>query len=474
MTAAAQTVARGITLGLTVVTTAVVARALDVDQYATWTTVVSLVTLASILLDPALSPVLVRRLVTAPHTAPTAAAMRRVRLAVGVLAFLAVSAVAVALRGSGSAVLAIVLAAQLVPRSLVLNATAWLQVDQRLHRQTLMEGLSAAVGLVAVAVAAVLDAPGAVLALTALTGPAVLLAGLMRRELRRTPSSRLPSPGPQAGKVRSVLREVAPLAVALAIVAFSVRSHTIFVNAAEDSQGVAQFLFAFLFIEQVMVVGGILGNALLPLVANRARTTDLLSDEVTHRLTVAVAGLGGCVGVALLGLSGVLTRVIGGPRLAGAGHYVELLSPMAPVFMLSILVAYLYLSVGRSRRYLWINAIALALNLAAHTAFTLRYGAVAAARISWLTELVVVSLAFVPIARTGPSGASAAARNAVVVVALVIGAELSAAGLLPRGVGACLALVGVLAVTRSALLWCLHEVVPPGLARRARYRRRAA
>ena len=102
----------------------------------------------------------------------------------------------------------------------------------------------------------------------------------MRRELALAPSARATPPGDGAERVRSVLREAAPLAGALVLVSLYVRLHVVFVNAVEDAQGVAEYLLAFQFIEQLFVVAGILAGTLLPLLAARAARVDLLADRV--------------------------------------------------------------------------------------------------------------------------------------------------------------------------------------------------
>jgi O-antigen/teichoic acid export membrane protein len=458
-TVVAQTAARAVALGAMVLSTAIVARALTVEQYADWVTVLSLVALVAFVLDPGVSPVIVRRLAQQPDEAPRPAAMLRVRLLLGAGAYAAIVAIALALRGADAWAIALALGAQVVPRSLVLNATAWLQVDHRLHRQTALEAVVAGIGLAGLGVAVALDASPAVLALAGLTLPACLLAVLVRRELLRTPSAALASPGAQGPKVRAVLVEVAPLAVALALTTLYSRSYTVFVNAAEDSAGVALFLFAFLFVEQIIVVAGIVGNALLPLVANRARGTDLLGDELTADVTVGLTALGALGAGLLLVLADPLARLVGGPDLADAGRFIELLAPTAPVYLLAVTLGYIYLSVGLIRRYLWFNLAALAFNLTAHALFTLDVGASAAARIAWMTELVVVALSFWPLARGSAAGARAALRNAILLGAVVAGAELTGAGEVAPALAAAGVVLVTLLVARGALTRFGGEIV---------------
>jgi O-antigen/teichoic acid export membrane protein len=452
VTFAAQTVARGITLAVVATSTAVVTRAVGIDTYANWATILSLVALLGFLLDPALSPVIVRRLAQEPQNAPTAEATQRVRGLLGLGALVLVIVTSLILRGSGALALALALGSQVVPRALVLNATPWLQADHRLHRQTAWEAVTALLGLVALVIAAALGGSAVLLALVGFTVPALVLAAIMRRELRLTPSTRLPPPGPQGVRVRSVLHEIAPLAGALVLLAAYTRSYTFFVNAAEGATNVARYLFAFLFIEQVFVVSAILAAAVLPLLAVRARDHELFRDGLTHDLAVAVAGLGAVGSATLLAIAPLLCRVFGGPELAPAARYLELLTPMVTVVPVAFLLGYLHMAIGLGRRYLRINIAALALNLAANGVLTLSLGAAAAARVSWATEAIVVAVALVPIARATRSGARATALVAVLFAVAVACAEFVGGGVLPSVAGAAILFAVALLLARGQVL----------------------
>ena len=320
----------------------------------------SVVALLSFLLDPALSPVIVRRLAQEPGSVPTPAATEGLRVVLGLVALVLVVAATVALRGLHALPLAAALGGQILPRALVLNATPWLQADHRLHRQTAWEAVTAAVGLAALVVAAALDASPAVLAPRRLHGPDGVPGA---RHAPRDPPGALEPPAaagrPVGPPARRSLVEVGPLAAALTLTAVYSRVYTIFVNAAEDAAGVAQFLFAYLFVEQILVVSGIFAAALLPLLAVRARATRLFADRLTHELFVATAALGAIGAGALIALAPLLCRLIGGPNLAPADRYLELLAPMAAIVPVAFFLGYLHMAVGLGRRYLRINVVAL-------------------------------------------------------------------------------------------------------------------
>ncbi|MGE4425280.1 MAG: lipopolysaccharide biosynthesis protein [Solirubrobacteraceae bacterium] len=459
-TVIAQVGARLVSVIAVVGSTAIVVRHLGIEAYADWGTVVQLAALMAFAVDPGVSPIVVRRILQDPRTAPVPSALVPVRLALATLAFVVVVAVTVGLRGDGAVLLAAALGAQVVPRALVLNATPWLQVDQRLHRQTALEALAALLGLTMLGAAAAGGASAAVLGLVGFTVPTALLALLMRRELRITPSRALDVPGPQRDRVQSVVSEVAPLAGALVLVAVYMRIYIVFVNEAEDEATIGRFVFAFQFVDQLMVAAGIVAGAALPLLAVRATAQRLLRDHRTHDLVVAVTAVGALIGVAMIALATPITDVVGGPEASGAERYLRLLAPIAPLLLASFVLAYVYVAIGQSRRYLVFNAVGLVVNLAAHALLTLSHGAEAAARITWGTEMVVTGLALAGITLVA-SGRRAAAATATVVVVVAVASELAAAGTVAPLVAAGGAGLVTSVVAHRPLRWMADAVGVP-------------
>ena len=135
-TVVAQGAGRAVTLVAAIAATAVVTRSVGVATYADWATVLSLVAMLAFLLDPGISPIVVRRLAQDPALAPPPRDLLRARLVLATGALVIVVAATAALRGASAIPLALVLGAQLIPRAAVLNAGAWMQAVHRLHRQT--------------------------------------------------------------------------------------------------------------------------------------------------------------------------------------------------------------------------------------------------------------------------------------------------------------------------------------------------
>ena len=78
ITVVAQAIARGITLFVVLGSTAIVTRAVGVGVYADWVTALSLMAMAGYLLDPGITPVIVRRLVQDSDSSPRPRSMMAV------------------------------------------------------------------------------------------------------------------------------------------------------------------------------------------------------------------------------------------------------------------------------------------------------------------------------------------------------------------------------------------------------------
>ncbi len=444
VTASGQMASRALALALTVASTAVVVRAIGEDGFATWGTVLMLFAMFAFALDPGVAPVVVRRLSQDPDQAPSPSALLSARLALAVAAYIAVVAVSLALRGDAALAVALVLAAQLLPRAVVMNVGTWMQAEHRLHVQTSLEAATVGGGLLLLIPLAAMDAPAWVLAAAGVLLPAIVLAWLMQRQLHKLAAVPPRGRGVDRGLVRSVLREAAPLAGAIVLVSIYTRIGVVFVNEAQGGD-VADFTFAFLFIEQVIVVAAIVAATLLPMLAARASTRSPPEDPVVHDLLEAVSVLGAVGAIALVALARPLVLLIGGGELEGATELLRLLAPTCVALFANLYVAYLFVATGRARLYLIYNLVGLAVSLLLGFTLTLEHGAEAAARVTWITELTVVCLAAVPFFGREGGGRRALAWVVVTMAVAVACSELVTAGTLSP-VPAALAAAGLLAL----------------------------
>jgi O-antigen/teichoic acid export membrane protein len=434
VTAASQVVARVSTLVFTVAATAIVARTIGKDGFADWGTVLMLTAMVAFLLDPGLAPVVVRRLALGESEAPSPESLLGVRLALSAAAFVAVVVLGLALRGSGVVVLAIVLAAQLFPRAVVLNAGTWMQAEHRLHVQTGLEAITIAGGLALLVPAAALGAPPAVLAAVGVLLPSAVLATLMWRELETVP--RTPSRGRLAerGLVRAVLREAAPLAGAVLLVSLYTRIGVVFVNEAKNGAEVADFTFAFLFIEQAIVVAVILAATLLPMLVERGVGESGARPALVGDMLSLVTFIGTLGALALIALARPLVLLIGGNGLEGAVQPLTLLAPACAALFANCYMGYAHVAARRAGRYLAFNLVGLAISVVLGFALTLEQGADGAARVTWITETVVVLLAAGSFLWGSAQGRSALVHLVVTLGVVTVCAELASAGTLAPAV----------------------------------------
>ena len=282
--------------------------------------------------------------------------------------------------------------------------------------------------------------------------PALVLAWLMQRKMGGLASA--PSRGREVERrlVRSVLREAAPVAGAIVLVSVYTRIGVVFVNEAGEG-GVAAFTLAFLFIEQLFLVAGIIAATLLPMLAARAATRSLAEDEVSQDLLEAVSVLGALAAIVLIGVAEPAVLLIGGAELEGATNILRLLAPACVAILVNFYVAYLFVAARRAPLYLIYNLVGLVVSVVLGVVLTLDHGAEAAARVTWITELTVVSLAAVPFFGRAAGGRRALGWFAGAMGLAVVCSELVAAGTLdpvPAALvaGALLALAGLPRVRR--------------------------
>jgi O-antigen/teichoic acid export membrane protein len=422
-TASGQLLAKGVLGVIGVASTAVITRALGVGGYANWALGLSLVAIVGFALEPGFAPVIGRRIWQRDEPVPQPSALLAYRLALAAAVYVIVALAALAIRGVDAMLLTLVLAAELYPRSLTLNAATWLQAYHRLHRQAWLEAGAAALGLLALLALSAADASPYLLAACGVVLPATVLALLSARQLRTVPHEA--EAGDQRAALRSLLREVAPLAAAILLVSLYTRIDVVFVAIAEDAAGLAQYLLAFRFVEQLIIVAAILAQTLLPMIAARVSSETAFEDAGLHRTMVALALLGTLGAEALIVAAKPLIALVGGDSFAFAAKLLILLAPMATALLLNYFLAYLLMTIRLGSRYLRYNAIALAFNLAANAALTLKYGNVAAARVTWATEFLVVAAAMLPLARAHAGGRAAALRCALLVAVTIASSELA-------------------------------------------------
>jgi O-antigen/teichoic acid export membrane protein len=390
------------------VSTSIVTRALGTDRYAQWATVLSILAMVSFLTDPGLSAVLVKRISGGDADLPPISTLILLKMGLAMLVFLIVVAGTSVLQGLAAIPIAVALGAQVFPRSAIQLSSGWMQARHRLHWQTWLDALLSALGVLIMFAASRAGAVGWQLALFGVTLPTVALAVLSHRQARNLIVGAPTNAHWQ--KILPILREAAPLAAALALVALYSRIDVVFVTAAERPAGVAAYLLAYRVVDQTMVVATVLGTSVLPLVAARAQRTAIASNPATHSMLVCIALIGAIGSLLAVALATPAIYVLGGSRFRTAVPLLTLLAPEIAALFLNFGLGYTLIGMGRSRRYLSINAVALLLNILANLLFTLQFGARAAAIVTWCTELSVVCLAAAPFFQATAKGRGAILR----------------------------------------------------------------
>jgi O-antigen/teichoic acid export membrane protein len=426
VTVGGQALGRGALLVIGVANTAIITRALGIGTYADWATVLSLFALFSFAMDPGLTSVIVRRLSIPGERAPRADSVLRLKFVLALVVYVLICIAAISLRGFDTAVLAALLALQIFPRAVIGNAQAWLQAHHLVHRQTAYEVGTGVAGTGALLALALIDAPPVALAVAGFVAPAVVLAVFTQRQLRRLPKAAWAPADPAS--LRSVWHEAAPIAGSVVLLALYTRIDTFFVNIADSAIGVALYLLAYRLIEQTQAVANIIATTALPLLADLASRVDIFRDRRLYEGLLSVTAVGVAISGGLIIAADPLIAVLGGDQFSGGSVFVVLLAPLCGALFVNFYLGYFYIGIGRGRRYLYVNAVGLAVNLAGNAAFTLSYGASAAARVSWVTEFVVVGLNLYPLFRHGRLAFTTCLRVTVLLGALAVAAEVGADG----------------------------------------------
>jgi O-antigen/teichoic acid export membrane protein len=423
------------------VSTAILTRHLGADGYAHLATSLSLYAMFAFILDPGLTPVLVRR-ITSREPVPKPRRTLAIRLALGFVVFATTAAIGTFLSGWAAAAVAVVIAFQAMPRAVILNAAPWLQADHRLHRQSIAEVGFAAAALCMLLVAANIGAPAAVLAFLPYVSPALGVAGmafLFARSARGTASEEQDL----RQFVGSVFRETAPIAGAVALISLYTRVDVVFVNAADSADQVARYLLSWRLVEQSLFFAGVVGAAAMPLFVSRSAQRHPAEDATVHAALVAVAAVAAIGALMTIALASPLMWVLGGASFEPGAILLRLLAPAIPALFVNFLLGSLWIGRGEGRKYLKFNALGLLFNLAGNAFFTMRYGVEAAARLSWMTEVLVVAMAARPLLVSSARGKATGAKLVVGLLLVTAGSELTANGLVGPWVAAPLAAVVV-------------------------------
>ena len=191
------------------------------------------------------------------------------------------------------------------------------------------------------------------------------------------------------GEFKKILKNALPVAVSLLFVILYFKMDTVMLSLMRPSADVGMYSVAYKVLEIVIFVPAILAGLLMPIlskeavnISERFRRIMALSFDIMLALALPAA-------VVMIILAGPIIAVVGG---AGFGQSVLILRVLAVAVILIFfgnLGGNALVALNLQNKSVWIYALGAVLNFVANLIFIPRYGALAAALNTVLTELVV-------------------------------------------------------------------------------------
>jgi len=205
--------------------------------------------------------------------------------------------------------------------------------------------------------------------------------------------SRLPRPG--LSLIKNLVRESAPLGLAMVINTIYFRVDSVILSLFRSDSEVGLYNLSYRILEILAVLFGYFTASAFPVISG-----DLQSDKVRFRLVVQktfnfilLISVPSVVGIFLL--SKPIILILGGPDFSPARASLRILTFATGLIFLNSFPGLLIIAANRQKSALWINFTALAVNVILNLIFIPRYGFIAAAWVTLLSELVVMVLAAV-------------------------------------------------------------------------------
>ncbi len=363
-------------------------RQLGVDGYGVFVTVMAFCALLSAVSDLGLGATTVREVASRRlddgRAIGTAISIRALNSAFVVLGGIAV---AVAMRQPPAVVIGIAVAAVYV---LLLGVYAVgpnvvLQVRARFGWVAVAAAIQGGVWLVGVGVVVLgnLDSVGAIVALS--------LAALAGLTVSAWAGSRmLDTPLAFDRRVaRALLGQGISLGVASLLAMAYYRIDAILLPALAGMTAAGLYGAAYRFVDQARLVASYIGTAGHATVARAASDETAFRASVAHMVRfAAVAGV--AIAVALFVLADPLVQILFGAHFADAPQLLRVLALAVLPMFLNNVIPYAMIAQRRQAVYVWINLGALALNLGGNVLLIPRFGPLASAWLTVLTEIVVL------------------------------------------------------------------------------------
>lgn len=380
---------RAAVLGLGLVSVAITTRYLGAADYGRFALALSLTQLFGVLADAGLTAIVVRELAQRPERAgPVLGSALALRSGLSLLAVGGALLTAVVLPYPPRVELAVAIAG--VPLVLGLLNSAFLAVLQaglEAGRAAIGDVLGRAASLAAVGVVIALDLGFYAVVAAAAVGAATTLVvtrALVRSELRASP------PRADRATMRLLLAAALPVGLALALNEAYGRADALVISLSRSAAELGLYSLSWRLLELSAVLPAVLLFAVFPLVSRyvaegdgRLRGTLQAAGDV-----LALAGIGLATGGALV--ADELAVALGGEAFAGAAGPMRVLLVAAALGFVSGLYGHALIAKARTYATLWLNVVALALNVGLNLALVPRYGILAAAWVAVVSEVVIL------------------------------------------------------------------------------------
>ncbi len=200
--------------------------------------------------------------------------------------------------------------------------------------------------------------------------------------------------------VGGILRQAAPLGLAVVVIAAYGRIDIVLLRALTDRESVGYYSFAYRAVDLAAPLSLMFIGSVFPLLSSHHAASERAEFRQLYQRSQDVLTI---IGISLLTLMILFARpivaVVGGEEYAPAVTSLRILSMAFGLIWLSNLVDYSLIAVGKQGVLLWIAFIGLAVNLSSNAILIPMYGREGAATATVLTELAVLAPAIVILSR---------------------------------------------------------------------------
>jgi O-antigen/teichoic acid export membrane protein len=386
-----QALARAVSVALGAVTMVVLTRHLGVGSYGVLVAALTYVSLFSILIDLGTGTILLRELSSRPHSQGALLAKAlglRLTLAAGAALLAGALLPAIYHDDSRIRLAALLVLPTIVFGSISSTLAAPLQAGLRMRRIAIVD-----IGIQVVATGAILLLVYEHRGLYALLGAGVAAAGLNVALVAVACRGVIGRVWPQVDvdAWKRLLVEALPLGIALILNTIYFRVDAILLSVLRGSEDTGIYGVAYRFLEVSTGFTNLLVMSLFPLLAAAAHSRDSarVHDVAQRGLDVlVVAGIP--LVVATIVVAPSLVHLAAGAAFDRAVGPLRIVIVAAALMPVNGLLGYLLIALRRERDALWLNVVALAVNVVLNVALIPRFGVTAAAWIAISSELVIL------------------------------------------------------------------------------------